>query len=199
MFPNIEEDEIANYLSNAESIDDAIDKILNATSSLESFDDFVKLLSKELKPDHQILQVDSQELLQSSFAFFKSNDFDPNKRLRVVFRDQPAIDAGGVRPQFFTNLFKDLCHPDMASRLFEGNPIGLLPICRSDTALSQMFVTIGKMIAYAAIHGYRPLHLSEAAFQYLLNGNIEDTLPYLKTEDLATGITKHYVETVSQI
>ena len=87
----------------------------------------------------------------------------------------------------------------MASRLFEGNPIGLLPITRSDTVLSQLFLTIGKMIAYTAVHEFRPLHLSEAVFYYLLNGNIEETFPYLKTEDLATGITKYYVEKVSNV
>ena len=150
MFPNVEGDEIESSLSNAESYEDAIEMLLNASTALESYGDFIKSLSKELKHEHQMLQINSEDLLQS-FSFFKSSNFDPNKRLRVVFQNQPVIDAGGVRRQFFTNLFTDLCHPDNASRLFEGNLTSLVPICRSETALSQLFVTIGKIIAYAAL------------------------------------------------
>ena len=87
----------------------------------------------------------------------------------------------------------------MASRLFEGDPIDLLPILRSVTSLCQLFIKIGKIIGYAAVHKFRPLHLSEAAFYYLLNGNIDETFPYFKKEDLATGITKYYVEKVSSV
>ena len=37
-------------------------------------------------------------------AYYKDPNFDPKKKLRVIYNKQPAADTGGVTRQFFTQL-----------------------------------------------------------------------------------------------
>ena len=39
-----------------------------------------------------------------TMAYYKDPNFDPKKKLRVIYNKQPAADTGGVTRQFFTQL-----------------------------------------------------------------------------------------------
>lgn len=161
-------------------------------------EDVLRLLSKRLDwASLEIIHVNDDYILSDSLLFFKSESFNPKNSLRVDFNNQPGIDAGGLRRQFFTKLFNRMANPNMSDRLFEGNQRSLVPICRPCTAISELFVEIGKIMAYALCHKCRPLRLTEATFRYLVTGDIQAAVPYLKVDDVATGIAKHFIEEVS--
>ena len=196
MFPNMLEEELDQYCSYF-SFDEAVNAILSEMhdSRIDSIQDFFLNLSKKLT-GQVVLEIDCDFFLTDSFEFFKRTSFDPRRKLKVIFKNQPAIDAGGVRRQFFLRLFRELSNPNHVLHLFEGNPRGLLPVCRTDTAISKVFEHIGKMIGYAITHGFRPLRLSKAVYHYIIHGDIDAALPYVTISDVATGVTKHFVEEV---
>ena len=52
------------------------------------------ILSKKLTKK-VVLEIDLDCLLFESFQFFKSNSFQPDQKLKVIFKNQLANDAGG--------------------------------------------------------------------------------------------------------
>lgn len=50
------------------------------------------------------LKVDEEDLFQDAMSYYKDIEFDPKKRLRVLYRGQAAADTGGVIRQFYTQL-----------------------------------------------------------------------------------------------
>lgn len=46
------------------------------------------------------LRIDAEDILSDAIAFYKRNDFDLSRRIRVYFNGQPAIDTGGVKRQY---------------------------------------------------------------------------------------------------
>jgi len=79
-------------------------------------------------PQRHTLVVNEDTLFEDCFAYYKSPEFDPNKPLRIRFENQPAIDAGGPRRQFFTAGSHQII-----DRLFEGNPGNMLPKINANT------------------------------------------------------------------
>ena len=70
------------------------------------------------------VRVDADDLLSDALAFYKRSDFDPSRPVRVYFNGQPGIDTGGVKRQFFSDLFERLtASTDL--KLFEGPPTRL--------------------------------------------------------------------------
>ena len=51
------------------------------------------------------LRIDVDDIVSDAIAFYKRSDFDPFCPIRVSFNRQPAVDTGGVKCQFFTELF----------------------------------------------------------------------------------------------
>ena len=67
------------------------------------------------------VKVDTEDLLSDALAFYKGNGFDPSRPIRVYYNGQPAIDTGGVKRQFFTDMFeKFVTSPEL--KVFEGPP-----------------------------------------------------------------------------
>jgi len=57
-------------------------------------------LLEELKggmsDDREKLKVDQEDLLNDVIAYYKDPNFEPKKKLRVIYNKQPAADTGGV-------------------------------------------------------------------------------------------------------
>ena len=75
-----------------------------------------------------------------------------------------------VENQLYTSFFNRLSDTSFPGYLFEGGIANLLPICRTDTCLSEIFYHIGVIMAHSLCQGVRPLRLCEAAYHYLING-----------------------------
>ena len=79
----------------------------------------------------------SCELAQEAVAYYKSSKFNLHAELRVCIEDQPAVDVGGVRKQFLSDVFAFFT-TSTHMRLFEGPENCLRPVFRQTSISSGM-------------------------------------------------------------
>lgn len=65
------------------------------------------------------LRIDEDDILNDAIAYYKSPSFDPTRPLRIQFPGQPAVDTGGVKREFFTQLKEQFISGEHFS-MFEG-------------------------------------------------------------------------------
>ena len=92
----------------------------------ESLQAIIEELKKQLSDEKEKVKVEEDDLLNDALTYYKDSDFDPKKKLRIVFKNQPAADTGGVLRQFFTQLLKEI------SELFFFGEKSRRPIYNSD-------------------------------------------------------------------
>ncbi len=59
-------------------------------------------------------------LTQHALAFYKDSRFDPRCEVRIRISDQPVVDTGGARRQFFNDVFTNIATSQQLP-LFEGD------------------------------------------------------------------------------
>lgn len=69
------------------------------------------------------IDVDPDDLVSDAVLLYKGPRFQPHQPLRVDYTDQPALDSGGVKRQFYNDLFLQLV-TDNQFRLFKVLPTG---------------------------------------------------------------------------
>lgn len=77
-------------------------------SAPASLQDIIEELKKNLNEEKEKVKVEEDDLLNDALTYYKDQDFDPKKKLRIVFKNQPATDTGDVLRQFFTQLLKEI-------------------------------------------------------------------------------------------
>ena len=61
-------------------------------------------LQKNFSSDQrEKLKIDEEDLLNDAMVYYKDQDFDPRKKLRIVYSGQPAADTGGSSVNFTHN------------------------------------------------------------------------------------------------
>ncbi|KAA8916069.1 hypothetical protein TRICI_001792 [Trichomonascus ciferrii] len=58
------------------------------------------------------IRVRRENILQDSFEAFEHNEDDLKKSLRIQFVDEPGVDAGGLRKEWFLLLIRELFNPE---------------------------------------------------------------------------------------
>lgn len=82
-------------------------------------------------------------------VFYKGQNFDPKKVLKIRYQNEPANDTGGVQRQLFTDLFELLENgTNGLPPLFVGEPGHKLPTSDPSIAGSDLMTTVGKIIAH---------------------------------------------------
>ena len=79
----------------------------------------LKGFDKKLEGDVVKIKVDPDDILTDALAHYKDPDFDPAAPISVTYRGQPAVDAGGVKRQFFTDVLGQMAS-STTLRLLEG-------------------------------------------------------------------------------
>ena len=137
----------------------------------------LKELLKRLAPTKLIpqrLSVDREHLFQDSVPLFKKAVFDFQSPIKVLFENEPAIDGGGPRREYFTLLLRSLVSPANPIRLFEGAANRLLPIHNTDALRSNLFKVCGCMVAASIVNGGPGFPcLSPAVYSYLVSDSCE--------------------------
>ncbi|KAJ7384022.1 hypothetical protein OS493_024034 [Desmophyllum pertusum] len=111
------------------------------------------------------LKVDQEDLLNDAMTFYKDPDFDPRKRLRVIFNNQPAADTGGVTRQFFTQLLGMI-----SDEFFQGVEYKQ-PIYNSNMVACGIIKLCGKIIVHSILLGGPGLPIfSPGVYDYLVTG-----------------------------
>lgn len=86
-----------------------------------------RLADKVITGSEIKITIDPDDLIADTIAFYKnSTAFDASKRVRVQYRNQPAVDIGGIRRQFFNDATKAIAtSPNF--KLLEGSDHRKLP------------------------------------------------------------------------
>lgn len=72
---------------------------------------FGSLDSKCVASPFLYIKVRRESILQDSFEAFEQNEKDLKKSLRIQFVDEPGVDAGGLRKEWFLLLIRELFNP----------------------------------------------------------------------------------------
>ena len=69
-------------------------------------------------PRIQIAIHKREDWVESAFSFYKSRKFDTASGVRIIMQDNPGIDAGGVRRDFYSRVYEKLASGHLG--IFEG-------------------------------------------------------------------------------
>jgi len=82
----------------------------------------LKELEMKLTGRDMAIDVDQNAVVVKALTMYKDPKFDITRPFRVSFNNQPALDVGGPKREFFTILFEELTEMDvkLLPALFEG-------------------------------------------------------------------------------
>lgn len=133
-----------------------------------------------------------EDTLEELLAFYKSSRFNPHSIVRISIEDQPAIDTGGIRRQFYSDAFIKLSNNE---DLFERTESGVLPVFRQSTLSSGLFTTIGKLIGHSIVMDGQGFPYMSPSIYYYMAGLTNTAVSAVSMKDLGS-YTKHIVSKV---
>ena len=142
------------------------------------------------------VKVDTEDLLSDALAFYKGNGFDASRPIRVYYNGQPAIDTGGVKRQFFTDMFeKFVTSPEL--KVFEGPPTQLLFSYNQQALSSGITKLLGKIVGHSILQGCGGFpYLAPSAYSYLSTGEITKAMYHITIADVFDMNAVHYIKKV---
>ncbi|XP_067021949.1 G2/M phase-specific E3 ubiquitin-protein ligase-like [Acropora muricata] len=124
------------------------------------------------------LKVDEEDLLNDAITYYKDPDFNPSKRLRIVYTGQPADDTDGVVHHSYTKLFTVI-----TDTFFQGEEYRS-PIYNGATAASGLIKFVGTIIVHSILQGGPGFPVfSPGIYYYLAKGNVEEAMESLTVID----------------
>ena len=161
--------------------------------------EIISQLSKRMTGEVKKLKVDPEDIINDALAFYKSPGFDPECPIRVYFSNQPAIDTGGVRRQFYSNLFTTIIE-SQSLKLFE-SPLNNLMFAYNQQALNTGIVKfLGKMVAHSILqNGPGFPCLSLAHYYYISTDDIGKSTAYASIADVRDLGLLEFINKVGRI
>ena len=141
------------------------------------------------------LRIEEEDILEDALAFYKAVSFDSTRPLRLSLAEQPAIDTGGIRQQFFNDLFECFAFKDPFS-MFSGERCHLRP--HHSPELLPLFKLLGIMIAHSLTQGGPGFpYFAPCVYWYLVTNSEELALSYVSSNDLCVPV-KEITDQVSK-
>ena len=161
-----------------ELVHDLLTEQDSSTGIFQSLQDALKYLKSKMSDESEKLKVDEEDVLSDALTYFKNPSINIHKPLQVRYRGQPAIDTGVCR-QFFTTVYEQiLSGADGIPPLFEGDA-AKLPIFNTYTAVSEIMVATGKIMAHSIVQpGIGPGFFPTAAYMYICSGDFSTAIPF---------------------
>ena len=133
------------------------------------------------------IRIEEDDLLMQALPIYKGPKFDPTRPLNITFKNQPAVDTGGPKREFYTQLFHGLATSDgsVLPAMFEGEEGRLIPCYSSSVVYSGLMTVVGKMIAHSIVQcGVGFPFLSPVCYWYLITGDVSEAISYGNIEDV---------------
>ena len=168
-------------------VDDDDDELLHSIcldqSKEEGLSSELKSMQRKMSVDRVKLKIDEEDLLEDAMVYYKDEEFDPTKRLRIVYSGQLAADTGGVVRHFYTEL---LC---AVSKQFFQDLDYRTPIYSSDVVAAGVMKLAGVMVVHSILHGGPGFRIfSPAVYNYLCKGDLQEAVKTMTTEDCTCKI-----------
>lgn len=157
----------------------------------------LQLLKKKITKDTKRVKIDPEDLLSDALQVYKHPNFDPAHPLIVKYKQQPAVDTGGVLREFYSDVFKEFIN-NPSVRIFEG-PSDKLQFYYNHTALTcGMPKMLGTMIAHSLRqNGPGFPYLAPSQYYYIATGDINQAIAYASIHDVHDYEIKTYIDQVN--
>ena len=156
----------------------------------ESLQAIIEELKKQLNDEKEKVKVEEDDLLNDALTYYKDSEFDPKKKLRIVFKNQPAADTGGVLRQFFTQLLKEI-----SEHFFFGEK-SRRPIYNSDIVSSGMMKLVGTIIVHSVLlAGLGFPVFSRSLYRYLATGKTDEVIQNMTVDDCSLPV-RNFIEVI---
>lgn len=174
------------------------DDTLNCMLEGPSLESICQLLNSQLiSDDVSRIKVDAcddvQDWVDAAFGYYKSSNWLPSTEVRIIMRNQSAIDTGGVRRQFFTAVFQEIA---CSGNLFEGTPESVRPAFKMSNLSSGIFQILGTMIAHNLVLDCQGFPFLSECIYYTLAGQTEKAMTLITMDDLSENV-KTIIQEVS--
>lgn len=148
-------------------------------------------LQKNFSPEQrEKLKIDEDDLLNDAMAYYKDQTFDATRRLRIIYRGQPAADTGGVLRQFYTELLIAV-----SNAFFHGENYRS-PIYNCDMVASGVMKLVGTIIVHSILQGGPGFPVfGPAVYNYLVTGDVQEAMKGLTIKDCSCQMA-HFISMV---
>lgn len=164
---------------------------LPRTDKEVTLQDILDQLQSNFSADKEKLKVDEDDILNNALAYYKDSKFDPKKKVRVIYKGQPAADTGGVTCQFYTQLLQEI-----SQQFFHGDTFKT-PIYNSNMVVSGIMKLVGTIIVHSILQGGPGFPVfSPSVFFYLATGDVDASVQRISVNDCSIP-TKHFIDKVS--
>lgn len=143
-----------------------------------------------MSDEKEKVKVEDDDLLNDALTYYKDSNFNPKKKLRIVFKNQPAADTGGVLRQFSTQLLKEI------SELFLFGEKSRRPIYNSDIVSSGMMKLVGTIIVHSILlAGLGFPIFSHSVYRYLATGKTDEVIQNMTVDDCSFPV-RNFIEVI---
>ena len=158
-----------------------------------------KNLLKKMHGSRFKLRIAEDDILNDAIAYYKSPSFDPTWPLRIQFTGQPAVNTGGVKREFFTQLKEQFISGEHFS-MFEGPANRLLFKYNHQCLGAGIPKMLGTIISHSLVHlcGGFP-HLALSHYYYLVTGDVERASAYTSVLDVYDVEKRDFIDKVHVI
>ncbi|CDK26706.1 unnamed protein product [Kuraishia capsulata CBS 1993] len=134
---------------------------------------FIHSINKKVPIDVYFrVRVRRDHITADSIRSIKSHPNDLKKLLRVEFVEEPGVDAGGLKKEWFLILTKELFHPDKGMFAYnEKSNLGWFTVSNSDK--DELYYLVGVVLGLAIYNStILDLSLPKALYKKLLNKKV---------------------------
>ncbi len=128
-------------------------------------------------------------LTQEAIAFYKGSRFDQRCEIRIRINDQPVVDTGGARRQFFNDVFANIATSQQL-RLFEGTANRLRPVFRQSSISSGMMSLVGKMVGHSILMDCQGFPFLSPSCYYYMAGYTDQAMAECSLVDAGDRVSQ---------
>ena len=128
--------------------------------------------------------------LKCALSYYKkmgNSSADAEEMMSIPFEVSygKAIDDGGPKAQFFAKVTESLLTESKFAMFEETQSQDYLPTVNQESLLGGLYETLGRVIVHSILYNCPGFpYLSKAAYLYMITMSIDETVPFVTTEDL---------------
>lgn len=128
----------------------------------------IEQIQRNFSSDKEKVKVDEDDIFNDALAYYKDSKFDARKKLRVLYKGQPAADTGGVTRQFYNQVLQEI-----SQQFFYGDTFKTT-IYNFNIAVSGIMKLVGTIITHSILQGGPGFPVfSPSVYHYLTTGDFD--------------------------
>ena len=179
MFPHISEGQADLLCSLYDNDTDKVVTVICEGVSLSTLLTMVK--TKRMVTSSKLISVRATHIVEDALRLLYKGKYLISSPIEVELCEVPAVDLGGPRRQFFTQLLRDL--PVKLGLVERNGPVCFFT-CNSDSLIGEHYARLAHIIVHSVLQeGPGFPCLPKAVFYYIIGG-IDEAIKHLCVEEL---------------